>query len=185
MTRKLVFLLEEASAREMLEGLLPKVLPEGFPVQFVVFEGKSDLEKQMGRKMRAWLEPGIRFVVLRDQDSGDCRVVKDGLLDRCRKANRGDTLVRIACRELESWYLADLEAVEKGLNLSGLAGKQGKKKFRAPDRLGSPSRELDRLTKGKYQKVGGSRAIGPHLDPRNTRSNSFHVFIDGVQGLVP
>ena len=43
--RELVFLLEEASAQAMLEGLLPKLLPDGMMVRYLVFEGKNDLEK--------------------------------------------------------------------------------------------------------------------------------------------
>ena len=40
----LVFLLEEPSAREMLKGSLPRVLPDAVQVRYVVFEGKHDLE---------------------------------------------------------------------------------------------------------------------------------------------
>lgn len=35
----LVFLLEEPSARDRLEGLLPRLLPAGVEVVFFVFEG--------------------------------------------------------------------------------------------------------------------------------------------------
>lgn len=44
----LVFFLEEPSAKAMLEGLLPKLFDtEINEPQYVVFEGKSDLEKQI------------------------------------------------------------------------------------------------------------------------------------------
>jgi hypothetical protein len=39
----LVLLLEEPSARDLLEGLLPRLLPEEVHVQYLVFEGKQDL----------------------------------------------------------------------------------------------------------------------------------------------
>ena len=42
--KHLVFLLEELSAEEMLKGVLPKILPEGIHVKFIVFEGKQDLD---------------------------------------------------------------------------------------------------------------------------------------------
>ena len=38
----LVFLLEEPSAKEMLKGILPRLLPEHIQPQFIVFEGKQD-----------------------------------------------------------------------------------------------------------------------------------------------
>ena len=121
---------------------------------------------------------------MRDQDAGDCHVIKAGLVTRCRAGGQPAALVRIACRELESWYLADLTAVESALKVSGLAAKQHKRNYRAPDRLPSPSHELQKLTRGLYQKISGSRAIGLHLDPENRRSNSFRVFVEGIRRLV-
>jgi hypothetical protein len=180
-----VFLLEEESARVMLEGLLPRILPDEIQVCYLVFEGKQDLEKQLVRKIRAYRNPHARFVVLRDQDSHpDCRALKAGLAALCAEAGRADALVRIACRELESFYLADLAAVERGLNIPGLAKQQDKQKFRAPDYLGSPSRELHTLSKGRYQKISGSRAIGPILTLDNTRSTSFRHLVTGIQRLI-
>lgn len=179
---ELVFMLEEASARAMLEGLLPKVLPAGITPRYIVFEGKQDLEKQLVRKMRGYRNPDARFVVMRDQDSNpDCKAVKAKLSELCRLAGKPAALVRIACRELESFYLGDLAAVELGLKITGLVRHQPNKLFREPDRLGSPSKELKTLTKGLYQKVGGSRDIGPHLDLDNTRSASFHNLVAGIR----
>jgi hypothetical protein len=182
----LVFFLEEPSAQALLEGLLPRFLPmDRVMLRFVVFEGKQDLEKQLVRRMRHWRAPNSHFIVLRDQDSADCKDVKQRLTELCREARRPEALVRVACREIESWYLGDLAAVERGLQLNGVARRQAGRKFRRPDRLGSPSRELACLTKGLYQKVGGSRAIAPHLSLDGTnRSHSFAVFVSGVRRLV-
>jgi hypothetical protein len=181
---KLVFLLEEVSAMELLNGILPKILPPEVSFQCVPFEGKSDLEKNIPRKIKGWLEPGVRFVILRDQDSGDCAAAKERLKNLAAGAGRGDTLVRIACRELESWYLADLPAVEKALDIPNLSARQNKSKFRFPDKLESPSKELDKLTGGKYQKVTGSRAISNFIDVDNIRSCSFKVFVEGVRRIA-
>jgi hypothetical protein len=101
----LVFFLEEPSAEEMLKGILPRILPDYTIPRFVVFEGKQDMEKQLVRKLRHWRAPNSRFFVLRDQDSGDCRVIKHNLMDKCSDANKPNTMVRIACHELESFWL--------------------------------------------------------------------------------
>ena len=93
------------------------------------------------------------------------------------------SLVRIACRELETIYLADLQAVERALALQGLIKHQNIVKFRQPDRLGSPSVELKKLTRGAYQKVGSSRLIGPHLDLANERSAAFKNLVHGIRRL--
>ena len=118
------------------------------------------------------------------QDSGDCHAVKQKLVDLCRQSGRNDVLVRVACHELESFYLGDLAAVERGLSLAGLARKQGKKKYRIPDRLGNPSQELIRLTSGLYEKMAGSRAIAPHLNIEHNKSNSFKILLAGIRKLV-
>ena len=130
---ELVFFLEEPSAEALLSVLVPPLVPRGLPLRFVVFEGKQDLEKQIVRRIRGYLVPDARFVVLRDQDAADCHVVKQALRQKCREAGRADTVIRIACRELESWYLADLPAVEKGLGVAKLGRLQDREKFRAPD----------------------------------------------------
>ena len=182
--KQLVFFLEEPSAREMLNGLLPKLLPEKVIPRYVVFEGKQDLEKQLPKKLRGWKTPNTFFVVLRDKDGGDCTQIKARLVTTCHTAGKPDTLVRVACHELESWYLGDLQAVEQGLEMTGLAARQNNQKFRDPDRLSNPAQELIRLTKHEYQKVAGSRKIGPCLSLDNNRSVSFGFFVTGVQKLV-
>lgn len=183
--RELVFLLEEPSAKAMLESLLPRMLNTDMTFRCIPFEGKQDLEKQVMRKIRAYQNDQARFIILRDQDSHpECTVVKRKLLDLCGASGKAaQCLVRIACRELETFYLADLQAVELALDISGLARHQQNKKFRAPDGLGSPSRELKSLTNNRYEKISGSRAIGKHLTPDNARSPSFRNLIAAIRRL--
>ncbi len=180
MTPHLVFLLEERSAREMLNGLLEKILPADVSWRCIIFEGKQDLEKQLVRRIRGYRVPGAKFIVLRDQDAADCHAIKARLKALCRRAGRPETFVRIACREIESWYLADLEAVGNALGIKKLARLQAKSKYRHPDKLQSPAKELEILTNGRYQKISGSRLIGRLLDPDNTRSHSFQVFLKAI-----
>ena len=183
--RELVFFLEEPSAKAMLETLLPRMLDQSIAVRCVPFEGKQDLEKQLTRKIRAYQNQRARFIVLRDQDSHpDCSAVKQRLLDLCEASGKADhCLVRIACRELETFYLADLAAVEQALTLKGLSGLQPSRKFKSPDQLGSPSHELKMLTKGAYEKVAGSRAIGLYLGVDNARSPSFRNLIGAIRRM--
>lgn len=185
MTKELVFLLEEVSAKALLESLLPRVLDTRIGFRCIAFEGKQDLEKQLARKIRAYQNEQARFIILRDQDSHpDCTQLKQGLLALCGQSTKAEQcLVRIACKELETFYLADLQAVEQALALKGLAKHQQSKKFRTPDALGSPSRELKALTKDSYQKVSGSRALGKHLTLDNERSPSFRNLIAAIRRM--
>lgn len=120
---------------------------------------------------------------MRDQDNADCVEIKRNLVRKCIDAGKAGTLVRIACHELESWFLGDLRAVEQAVGPNGISAKQDGQKYRAPDNLLNPSKELKRISP-HYQKVAGSRAIGPLLDFTKNRSTSFNVFISGIQQLV-
>lgn len=181
--RTLVFMLEEPSAQDALQGFLPSILPAEIQVVFMVFAGKQDLEKRIARRMRAWLRPDTLFVVLRDQDNGDCRTIKHELVEKCREAGRPDTLVRIACRELEAWFVGDWAAVAQGFSLPNVANWNEKALYREPDRLGSPVIEL-RKAIPTYQKRDGARRIGTHLDLLRNCSPSFKAFVEGVRKLV-
>ena len=176
-------MLEGASEQAMLLGLLPRILDSRIQSRLIPFEGKQDLERQMIKRMRGYVNRHARFIVLRDQDSApDCKVVKAKLLGLCAQAGRQTvSLVRIACRELESFYLADLLAVEIALGLTDLVRHQNRARFRVSDRVESPSQELTKLTRGAYQKVSGSRQLGPHLDLSNQRSASFRNLIAGIR----
>ncbi len=84
MKKTIAFFLEEPSAREALKGILPKVISmEHFFCQYVVFEGKQDLDKKLMKRLRGWRVPDTLFVVLRDKDSADCKVIKEKLTVIC------------------------------------------------------------------------------------------------------
>jgi hypothetical protein len=176
---KLVFLVEERSMAVFLEGFLPRILGSEVPFRVLAHEGKSDLERSIPRKLRGWREPGVRFVVVRDQDSADCVDVKRKLVALCAEGRRPDSVVRVACRELESWFLGDLVGVAEALGVPALAVLVNKAKYRNPDGLRFPSRELARLLPG-YGKIRGARAMGPTIDLDRCRSRSFGHFHTGV-----
>ncbi len=181
--RELVFFLEERSAEVLFSAILPHLLPGDVTYRCIVFEGKQDLDRSLVRRMRGYLNPDARFVILRDQDLGDCKKIKQGLMAKCVEAGRPEAVVRIICRELESWYLADLAAVEKGLGRKGLSDLQGKRKYRIPDEIPYPSKDLIRLVPS-YQKISGTRLIGPHLDLENTRSSSFACLMESLGKMI-
>ena len=182
----LVCLLEEPSAREMLSGVFPRLLPNDISVQFIVFDGKQDLEKQIVRRLRFWEKPDSVFLIMRDKYAGDCRQVKQDLVKKTIEAGRqAESVVRIACHELESFYLGDLKAVEKGLSMSNLQQHQDNRKCRSPDSMPNANDSLKKITKLRYQKVAGSRAIGPYLSLNGSnRSRSFNALISGISRLL-
>jgi len=180
--KHLVFLLEEPSAQDALQAWVPTWLPASVTPHYLVFQGKQDLERRMVLRMRHWLLPDSRFIVMRDQDSGDCGRVKAALVERCHAAGRRDAIVRVACHELESFFVGDWQAVADAFGKPALARLAAKAAYRDPDTIESPSQELARHLNG-YQKRDGARRIAPLIDPERNRSRSFHALRSAVLAL--
>lgn len=183
--KHLVFMTEEASMEICLNNIIPKIIPPNITFKVIPHEGKQDLEKSIPRKLRAWNnceDIEYKFIIVRDKDGGDCINIKNNLIELCSTAGRSDSLVRIACNELESWFLGDLIAIEKGMGIRTIV-KGHKKKFRDPDRLTNACEELKKLC-GNYPKIQGAKKISPNLDLENNLSHSFNVFVSGVERII-
>ena len=189
--KTLVFFLEGRSEKVFLECFLPRAFPaindrEKFakPI-FITFEGKQNLQSELCRKIRGWRAPNSTFIVLQDQDSGNCDEAKKRLISLCKKAGKQeDSIVRIACRELENWYLGDLAAVGAVYD-SSFEQYYNKSRFRHIDDLDG-ARELREMTGNEYDKIDGSRRIAQHIsaDYCQNSSHSFKVFCRSVEKLV-
>ena len=182
MEGRIVFLLEEPSMKALLDTLLPRLFPgwvEGVHFQSVPHEGKSDLDRSIPRKLAAWRIPGDRFIVVRDNDNVECKDLKKQLRSLCKKSGRPDTLIRLVCQELESWYIGDVGALAKAFDLPRLDSALMRKRFTSPDDWQKPSVEVKRLVP-EFQKLRGARAMAEHLMPEQNRSHSFRVFLQGV-----
>jgi len=180
--KEIVFFLEEQSSAEMLQGIKSKITLEDIPFRFVTFEGKQDLDKQLSKKIHNYLNPDARFIILRDQGPGNCKDIKNTLQKKCCEDTR-KRKIRIACHELESFYLADLKAIELAYNKPNLSRLQEKKKYRNPDDMPNPLQILTDLIP-EYQKVDGSRLISEHLNLNNYRSKSFKNLILAIRELI-
>jgi hypothetical protein len=121
-------------------------------------------------------------VVIQDQDRDDCYQLKRKLQSLIEAEYLPVTVFRIACRELESWFLGDLRAVSQTYGLNQIAALQQKSKFRNPDKLRNPSGLLKELVPA-YQKTDGARRISQNIEPSMNCSNSFQVLLRTLQGL--
>lgn len=81
--KTIVFFLEEPSAREMLEGVLPRILPDDFQIRYLVFRGKQDLEINLKKRLRGWRLPD----------------------PTCRLGTTARTVSISSFRESESWWI--------------------------------------------------------------------------------
>lgn len=178
----LVILTEEPSMKTTLEHLLPRLGIDINTVVIIAHQGKSDLERSVPRKLRAWQEPGAKFLILRDNDRGDCSARKVHLAGLVRTAGKAaQSKVRIVCQELEAWFLADIQAlVASGYLAAGRSQSFSKKD---PDAISHPAAEMEKLRPG-YGKGTGAAEIAPHLNLNNMRSASFRNTIQAIRDLT-
>jgi hypothetical protein len=187
--KTVAFFLEKPSSRIFLEELIKanfKINPAEVNIRYSVYEGKQDLEKNLEKRIRGWNVPDTTFIVLRDQDSEVCEDIKRRLVERCKTTGKPETIIRIACHELESFFLGDLAALERALNIANISRQQNTRKYRKPDNLEKPSHEISILLsqrskrKKSYLKIEGARKITPLLDPARNTSHSFGVLYQSL-----
>jgi hypothetical protein len=185
MIGRIIFLLEEPSMKTFLDDFLPRAFPEFNKDEHFIcvpHEGKTDLEGSFPRKLRAWREPNARFVVMRDNDGAPCIDLKARYSKMCADSGRPESLVRLVCQELESWYLGDLQAIATAFG-THVDTDPLRKKFADPDHFNNACQELKRLVPA-YQKMAGARTLAPHLDASRNRSRSFQTFVSGVERVI-
>jgi len=143
------------------------------------------LEASIPHKLRAWHEPGVRFVILRDNHGAECTALKRRLVALCKQGHREDSLVRIVCQELEAWHLGAPDALAVAFRSPALAKRVTKPKFANPDRLTNAAQEMGRLIAG-FRKIEGARRMGRAMptDAAANRSRSFQVFLQGLSRLA-
>ena len=185
---RIEILVEEKSMERFLNVFLPRILPPKWVLNqnyFIrSFEGKQDLQKSLPKKIKGfsnWHEP-VGIIVLQDQDSNDCIKLKQKLSDIITSNGEIPHLIRIICKELESWYIGDLAALniaypnfrhDKYINLA---------KFRNPDVVNA-SDELKKILPS-FQKVTTASKVAQYIGIESNRSESFKQFVSGIYRFV-
>jgi hypothetical protein len=189
MNKRLEILVEERSMEAFLRNLIPKLLPNNFTVDHNCFiyphQGKTDLQKRLANRLKAYKSypDDVIIIIIQDQDSSDCVLLKNKLIELIEKNNSTiDYLVRIACRELENWYLGDLDAVESIYPKSKASRKKNKAKFRVPDLLNG-SEEMRKFS-NSFTKVACAKKMGKQIKVDTNKSKSFGHFVSGLQKLL-
>ena len=179
---RMIFLVEELSMQAFLDIFLRRLYPD---LEFlcVPHDGKSHLDRNIVHTLRGWRVPGDRFVILRDNDGGDCYALKERLRELCRQGGREDTLIRIVCQELEAWYLGEPDAMADAFGDERLRNIGRQAAYRNPDARPKPSLDMEKLTQG-FQKTDAAHRMAQHLTRENNRSHSFAIFLDGIGKLM-
>jgi hypothetical protein len=72
-------------------------------------------------------------------------VLKESLRALCADRPEQDCLIRLACQELEAWYLGEPDALAEAFGKESLRRIGAKARFRKPDDIPYPARALARL----------------------------------------
>lgn len=200
----LEFLVEEFSAEVFIRTLMPRILPAGCEFDVHSFQGKDDLLDKLPSRLRGyarWMPDTWRICVLVDRDDDDCHGLKQqldniaaaaGLKTRAQAGpGRWQVINRVAIEELEAWYFGNWSAVRSvypkvSPNIPVQAG------YRDPDAIRGGSWEaFERILKrhGYFKtglrKIEAARTIGAQIDPANSSSHSFRMFIESIFEVVP
>lgn len=177
----LVVFTEEPSACNFLEVVHERL---ALPYKLIChpFNGKSLLKGRVHNHLRRSNVQDAYYIIMCDRDGGECLKLKKELLEACNNTGKeGVCKVRIACGELESFFLGDLKAVGRAYNMPNIAKNQAKSGYRSPDdSCPNPSERLMGLTRRMYQKTKGAKLIAEQLELEHyeqNRSASFRCLI--------
>ena len=192
-------LVEELSAEYAFTALLPAIIPDT-PYEVRVFQGKPDLLGKLPSRLRGYasypVEIRPRVVVLVDRDNDDCRELRQRLDDMARTAGLSCTgpdravLNRVACEELEAWFLGDFAAISSAYPRVPASAAR-RRAYRDPDAItGGTAESLERLLQSHgYHRAGLPKTevaveIADFMNVEQNLSRSFQVFRDGLRELV-
>ncbi len=112
-----------------------------------------------------------------------CRALKKALRELCGANHRPDALIRIACQELEAWYLGEPDALAEAFERDALRNLGRRARFRDSDAVVRPSDALEQLVP-EFQKVSGARRMARHLSRERNRSTSFQMLMEGIAAVA-
>ena len=156
---------------------------------------EEDLICNLGKVIPSLSKKAQRIIVIIDKDRQNCVELKNKLqrkMVNCACKYK----IRIACYELEAWFLGDMNAIYKCSPRFKADFFRGKKKYLDIDNLSDPkpSTEIETIVpdwkKNYTSKPKFAKTIAPFmsLERRDSelanRSHSFHVFLDTLIDIL-
>lgn len=188
----IIFLVEDYSMRKFLEGILPRLNLEAHQFEIKHHRGKEDLLSHLALIVPSLSKRAQQIIVIIDQDQQDCLTLKNKIKEKMAWSNC-KYQIRIACYELEAWFLGDFAAIAKCSPKFKASFFQDKKKYRDIDHIPKPSRVLEEIVPDWKERYGNKPQFAKEiasfisLEKQNTekanRSHSFHVLLETLRSL--
>ncbi|HHB93366.1 MAG TPA: DUF4276 family protein [Thioploca sp.] len=188
------FLVEDYSTRNFLEGILPRLglTQDSFTIKH--HRGKEDLIFNLNKVIPSLSKQAQQIIVILDKDRQDCVKLKNKLQEKMVNC-ACEYKIRIACYELEAWFLGDMNAISKCSPRFKADYFRGKEKYRDIDNFsGKPSTEIativpdwkqNYMSKPKFAKtIAPFMSLESRNSPQANRSHSFHVFLDTLIDIL-
>lgn len=209
MHRMLQLLLEEPSAEVALRIIIPRMIPhaeEHVNYELRVFSGKDDLLRKLPSRLRgysSWARNfDVRILTLVDRDDDNCVSLKERInriavdaglkLHQSGSAGFGGCFkARIACEEIEAWFLGDPAAIRTAYPKVAKSFEH-RAGFRDVDAIrGGTWERLEKLLQDAgyfsngLRKLELARTLAPLLSLENNSSASFNHFCNALKEMFP
>lgn len=188
----LFILLEEASMEPVIKIVISQLQSlNNISIEYSIktHQGKQDLENSLGKTIPALTkQPNASILIIRDKDSGDCIQIKQNIENIIKSKITVPYKIRIACHELENWFLGDLEAIEFAFSRFNKNKIVGKKEYSNVDEIVNP---IDRLLKiipdykgiRHISKVSNAEKISQYMVISKNKSTSFQHTVLAIKEL--
>lgn len=181
---------EELSIKKVFDQILPKILPNNVFYRVYPHQGKQDLERALVKTLPSISKiPGSKILVTRDQDHNDCIEVKKQILDLIKDKCQCEFSIRIVCKELESWFLGDMKAIEAAYPRFKANQYINKSEYRIIDKISYPNTILLKIIpeyrdRDTLPKLEAAENISQYLDTTINKSDSFNHTIKAITKLI-
>ncbi len=188
----IIFLVEDYSMRKFLEGILPRLGFEDYAFEIKHHRGKEDLISHLPKIIPSLSKRAQQIIVIIDQDKQNCVKLKNKIKEKMAWC-ACEYKIRIACYELEAWFLGDMKAITECSHRFKAPFFQGKEKYRDVDRIDKPSRVIEEIVpdwKEQYaskpqfaKKIADSVSLEMQNVEGSNRSHSFHVLLETLRSF--
>ncbi len=181
---------EEPSIKYVLEKIIYKMNFVEDEFRIHSHQGKNDLITALNKTVPSISRiPDSKILITIDQDKNDCISLKNEIQQIIEPSCACDFKIRIICKELEAWYLGDMNAIENAYPRFKAENYKNKSKYRNVDKIVSPNLEVLKIIPEynpfkRLPKIEAAIRISPFLELDGNKSSSFNNTIKAIKFLT-